>query len=591
MEKIEKLLADLETPKISKAFRENSKRRIVSYAKNETANEIFIVKVLKEILNPLKVSLYLKTKVRDRLMSLKRRKTFWEVFWEVFQDWFTRILASWTIASLFFVNIIWFNTTSADIESVIFSVEWEVYIQHLWEDWKKINSNEILEIWDKIKTWEDSVAEIYFYDNSVSRIAENTRIWIANLTTNIFEIRPTVLKLENWRVWNQVFASEWSFKIETEKTSVNTEEWIFDIKSESEETEIQVISKPVEIKTQNWNKFDYSKVYAGVWVKSWKDWIVKEELKKDDWTAENQEKDKEYRQEIVEKIEKNEIKNSKNFESTEENIFTETVKNIQELKIYFYNWNDEKISKYKEKISQNLKNSDEIFVSEILNFLSEEREKLKIFLPWDNLYEYKIFISEISLEFDKSWKTIWDIKIERLNEAHELLNSEDEWKLLTVLENFSQIDWKSNEEKSKNENTLKEKLSSSNDELFLLQSLENSNVSKEIKEKIKTQKKILAEEINEIAWILTKDEKLQKQISQTNNHIATQNSKRIANYLERINKFKSENWQKNTLHWILEEIPNTKENISLLYSLRSKLNWDLSFAVSQKIIKVRRSVK
>ena len=75
MGKIEKLLANLDKPKINKAFRENSKRRLVSYAKNETANELFIVKVLKEILNPLKVSTYLKTQVRQRLINLKRRKT------------------------------------------------------------------------------------------------------------------------------------------------------------------------------------------------------------------------------------------------------------------------------------------------------------------------------------------------------------------------------------------------------------------------------------------------------------------------------------------------------------------------------------
>jgi hypothetical protein len=80
MIKIEKLLANLDKPEINKAFRENSKRRLISYAKNETANELFIVKVLKEILNPLKVSLYLKTKVRERLLRLKRRKTFLEVF-------------------------------------------------------------------------------------------------------------------------------------------------------------------------------------------------------------------------------------------------------------------------------------------------------------------------------------------------------------------------------------------------------------------------------------------------------------------------------------------------------------------------------
>lgn len=603
MEKIEKLLANLDKPEINNAFRENSRRRLVSYAKNETANELFIVKVLKEILNPLKVSLYLKNQVRARLMNLKRKKTFWEVLWEVFHDSFTRILASWTIASLFFVNIIWFNTTSADIESQLFAIEWEVYIQHLWENWKKISSNEILEIWDKIKTWKESIAEIYFYDNSVSRIAENTRIWIANLTTNIFEIKPTVLKLENWRIWNQVFPSKWWFKVETDDASANTKEWIFDVKQlkESDETEVQVISQPIEIKTHNWSKFNYSKVYAWTWIRSWKDWIVKEELKKDDWTESNQKKDIEHRENIVKKVEKIQIEKSKNFKIWEwnEKMFAETVNFFQKIKIHFYNKNTEKISELKKNILTNFEKSDEIFKSEILNFLNWERQKLKIFLPWDNLYEYKLFVSEISLNLDKNWTTTWDIKIDRLNEAHELLNTKDEDKLLIVLENLSKIkknselqtEAKNWEDKIKFENNLKNKLSKSNDELFLLQSLENSEISKAVKEKIKSQKIILAKEIKEIAWILTKDEKIQEQIAKTNNHIATQNSKRVANYLSRINKFKSENWQKNTLHWILEEIPNSKENISLLYSLRAKVDWELSFAVSQKIIKVRRSVK
>ncbi len=605
MIKIEKLLANLEKPKINKAFRENSRRRLISYAKNETANELFIVKVLKEILNPLKVSLYLKTQVRSRLMNLKKRKTFWEVFWEVFYDSFTKILASWTIASLFFVNIIWFNSTSADIESQLFAIKWDVYIQHLWENWREINSNEILSIWDKIKTWEDSIAEIYFYDNSVSRIAENTRIWIANLTTNIFEIKPTVLKLENWRVWNQVLQSKWWFKVETNDASANTKEWIFDVKQlkESDETEVQVISQPIEIITQNWNKFNYSKVYAWVSVKSWENWILKEKLKKDSWTKANQKKDIKYRNKVVKKIEKIQIEKSKNFTSLDEKNFSKTVKLFQELKIYFYNKNSEKISELKEKIFNNFKNSDEIFKSEILNFLTQERQKLKIFLPWDNLYKYKLFVSEISLKFDKTWKTVWDIKIERLNEAHELLNSKDEKKLLIVLNNFSLINKNSNtwtlikkqvkkwEDKIAFENDLKDKLSKSNDELFLIQSLENSKTSKEIKEKLKAQKTILAKQIREIAWILTKDTKMQEQISKTNNYIAIQNAKRVRNYLARISKFKSKNWQQNTLHWILEEIPNKKENIALLYSLRAKVDWELSFMVSKKIIEVRRSVK
>lgn len=587
---------------MNNAFRENSRRRLVSYAKNETTNELFIIKVLKEILNPLRVTLYLKTKVRNRILNLKRRKSLWELFWEILQDSFVKILASWTIASLFFVNIIWFNTTSADVQSQILSIKWDVYIQHLWENWKKIYSNEVLSIWDKIKTEEDSIAEIYFYDNSVSRIASNTRIWIANLTTNIFEIKPTVLKLENWRVWNQIFPSKWNFKIETDKTSVNTKEWIFDIKESTrqwKETEIQVISKPIQVKSKNWNKFSYSKVYAWVSIKFWINWMLRDELKKDKWSELNQKKDIKHRNKIVRKFEKLQIEKSKNFTLNDEKQFSKTIKAFQELKIHFYNKNDDDVLKLKKEILNSFKYSDEIFKTEVFSFLNQERERLKIFLPWDSFYEYKLFISEIALEFDKSWKTAWDIKIERLNEAHELLNSQDESRLITVLDLFSSINKTVKiQKKAKNwedlvlfENNLKNKLSKANDELFLLQSLENSKISKKIKEKIKIQKNILANEIREIASILTKDWIIKKQISKTKSYTTIQNTKKVRGYLSKIDKFKSENWQKNTLHWILQKIPNKKENISLLYSLRSKVDWELSLMVSKKIIETRRAVK
>lgn len=606
---------------MNNAFRENSRRRLVSYAKNENLNwnisEIFITKLITKFLNPLKISLYLKTQVRNRLLNLKKRKTFWEVFWETLKGSFTRVIVSWTIASLFFVNILWLKTTSADIESQLFSIEWDVFIQHLWEEWKKVYSNEILSIWDKIKTWDKSVAEIYFYDNSVSRIAENTKIWIANLTTNLFEIKPIVLKLENWRIWNQIFPWKSSFKIETEKTSVNTKEWIFDIKKSTEqwtETEIQVISKPIEIKSKNWNQFNFSKVYAWTLITSWINWILKDELKKDKWTEKNQVKDIKYREKIVNKIEKIQIRKSKNFNTKtlnnrinlDQDLFSETVNFFQKLKIFSYNKNEKKISKLKKNIFKNLKRSNEIFKSELLYFLTQERQKLKIFIPWDSLYDYKLFISKISLEFDNTWKTIWNIKIERLNEAHELLNLGNEEKLLSVLKKFSKLNntvnadnkdlekidfkktWKN---KIAFEDNLKDKLSKFNDELFLLQSLNNSNISEEVEKEIKKQKDVLAKNIIKLASILTKDTKIQNQIFNTKEYIAIQNARKIKNYLRRVDKFKSPNWQKNKLYWILEEIKDKKENISLLYSLRAKVDWELSFMVSKKIIKIRRLVR
>lgn len=601
MNPIEKLLAGFVAEKPNKAYKENSKRRILSYAKKERW-EIFILKMLKNIFKP-KAWEYLKNVVRERILTFtkRERKSVFDVIWDFFDLSSVRLLWSTIAASFFVVFVIWINNTSAEVESKLVLLEWKVEIKHLWEEWKKVKNPEILWIWDKIRTFDNSLVEIYFYDNSISRISENSEVSINSLTTSPFEIKPTVLKLTSWRIWNQVISWDNKFSVETKNTSVVTKEWIFDIK-ENWETEINVISKPVEVKVLWGEKIEYSKVSAWYWVKANKNWIKKEKIsegKDDNWTKRNKIADKRYREMLVSNITEKTLdeisilpSNLNYFKKSnkEETNLSIINKRIQELKILNLNNNILLINENKKIIWDLIWKLDTYEKVELLDFLSNEIKKLKIVIPWDDLYEYKIYISKIAKDIDPDKVYTESIVNDRLYEAHEVANTiKDKWMLIVALNNFNEFrkDTWTWEIKKENEDKIKEELANKNDQLFLLQSIENTlEKEKELKKEVSKEKLKLAKEIRELLVIISKDKNTWSNLNNTKStKIFAETINLIVN---RVNKYETENWKKNTLHWILEEIPNEKNSLDLLYSIRSKFDWELSLMVSKKILKAKR---
>jgi len=598
MKKIETILANLKNIEVNNIYKENSKRRILSYIKNEQ-NEFFTLKLLKNIFKP-NAWKYLRQVVRERILIIAKKKKM-RIFNKIF-DFFNlswiKLIWSTVTASFFVVFVIWINNTSATVQSKVVLIEWIAEIQHLWEKWEVIKNSEILWVWDKIRTLDNSLVEIYFYDNSVTRLSNNSQISISSLTTNPLELKPTVLKLINWRIWNQVITWENQFSIETKNTSITTKEWIFDI-TENWETNINVISKPIKVKAL-WSKDEYSKISAWYWIKSDENWIQTTKIIKDDnWTRKNKIADKRHREKLVSEITEKTLKEIKilpsninyfdKISSNKETNLSIAKKRIQELKILNLNNNSSLINENKKIIKELIADLEIYEKLELSDFLSSEIQKLKIVIPWDELYEYKIFISQVAQSIDPDKIYTKSIVNERLYEAHEVANTiKDKSKLITALNNFNSFrdtlwTWKI----SVDEKVLKEELINKNDQLFLLQSIENTlEKEKDLKEAVSKEKQKIAKEIRIILIAISKDETTWVNLE---NSKSTKIFAETINLLtQKINKYSTLNWKKNTLHWILQEIPNDKINLDLLYSFRAQLDWELSFMVSKKIVEIKR---
>ena len=594
MEKLTEFLKGVEKLEPSSCFTRNSSKRLMNHVNNWTW-DFFIIRILNKI-SPVKISLYMKNDVRNRILAFVKKRTFLEnlryFISSVVLKW---ILIPTLMASFFFVFIIWVNTTSAEFESQVFLVKWRAQIKHLWGIWKNISQNEILNIRDRIKSDSDSLVEIFYYDNSVSRIAENSVVSISSLASNPYKNLPTILKVENWRVWNKVISSL-SFQVETTDAHISTQKWVFDVKKDLI-TEIAAISNSLDVK-MIWakNMLLSKRIWAWYWIKTSSFELSK--IKKWRWEIENNLADNIYKDRLISKIADNAVNDvsilpsnklyfaKKKLEDlSNENIVSVIKKRLQELKVLTLNsiWD---LSLKNINTVEELKvtlNSDE--KANFIIFLNKELWKLGVILPWHNLYQYKLYISSLLLELDDTWVYQKQMVLDRINEAQEIaLSTNDTDNLLVALNQFSRIVvdidtdiWI---------NKLKSSLASKNDVLFALQSLENlvdkwGKVSKIVrKEKIK-----IAYDIKQIVKEIA-PQKNGEFIQSTND--TAYFAKQIHDFLDRINRYSSDKSRENTLYWILENLPCDKNNLEFLYSFREKLDENLASLVSKAILKTMR---
>lgn len=596
-------------PKMQTSYRleKVSKWRIMLYAKKD--DDLFIYELLKNLVKP-KISFYMKWIVRERILAFINRKTLWESIkeniWNIAIKW---ALIPTLVASMFFVYIVWVNTTSAEIESKAIVVKWNAKIKHLWSEWKDINNLESLSIWDKIKTWNESLVEIYYYDNSVSRIAENSIISISSLSTDIYKTIPTVVKVENWRLWNQVVSSEHRFQVETDDAFVTAKNWAFDVKK-NWTTEISAITQPIDVKILKEKKLSYeTRVSAGYWIKSSNTEARK--IINDKWRDENFIADTSYKKVLLDTIINNalwEVKilpdNKLYFaKKTFENLIDESnvaviKKRLQELKILSFNNFVDLIDQNKQIISDILvllNDEDQVFIAE---FLYKELKKIELVLPWHNLYNYKIYISDLLLDLDKTWYYKKQLSILRLNEAQYIATSSEKDKkdLLVALSYFDWINsdiWDIENSTWAEKSYLKTSLTEKNDQLFLLQSIENSLKSEEnidIKKYVQQEKQEIASDVKKIMQELYWNNNIWNNFDSPS--WTKDFSEKISLIADKINKYKSKRWKMNTLHWILEEMPNNQKSLTILFALKDEFSEpEFIVLISRKISKIQMSNK
>ena len=602
---MEKFLNGVWKVKPSKFYIENSSRRVFHHVKSEPWC-FFVTKFLRTI-SQIEVSNYMKTSVKTRLLAFVNRRTFKEGVEEflvsVFLKW---LLIPTMIASFFFVFIIWVNTTSAEIESRVILVKWDAQIKHLWWQWEDISSNEILSIWDTIKTSIDSLVEIYYYDNSVTRISENSIISVSSLSSNPYRNLPTILSVESWNIWNQVISSEYDFQVDTWDTFTSTKKWVFYVKKDKI-TKIAAISQPLSVRIISNNNLSFSKkIAAWFWISTSEynsdntslSTLEPSKIMKDEWEIKNRLADAVYKEKLINKINSNAIKdvsilpnNKLYFAKKElENITNKKSidvikKRLQELKVITIN-NIKNLAKENisviEKLKVNLTKEENI---ELVVFLKKEINKLDIVLPQDKLYQYKLYVSDLLIEIDDTWSYNNQISLNRINEAQEIAwSTKNNNDLLVALNHFIQAKPETDEEDWVNE--LRKSLAYKNDLLFALQSLEGSlEKSSDVVKIVRREKIKVAHDIKQIIKEVSPTPVSELWASLNDSYYY---ANQIHNFLKRVNTYGSERSRENTLYWILEELPCDKNNLELLYSLREKVEGWLSTIVSKAILKTMR---
>ena len=84
MEEIEKKLRQLTRVKPFDSYKEDSKQRLMAYVNNEKS-EFFLTKFLKSIPKP-RISLYMKTVVRERVLAFAKRRTLGDYIADLFHS-------------------------------------------------------------------------------------------------------------------------------------------------------------------------------------------------------------------------------------------------------------------------------------------------------------------------------------------------------------------------------------------------------------------------------------------------------------------------------------------------------------------------
>ncbi len=215
-------------------------------------------------------------------------------------------------------------------ESFLDQVNGEVFVKRKLE-MIKAKENMRLEEGDVVVSEGDSNATIRFFDDSISRMNEHTRLKIEKLYSEPYN--PTLtnveLYLENGQIWTKVvnLMSGSEFVIDTDDLRADVgKKAAFDLSAQVEGSQISVYENVVKVEPVKVTEKTKKTVVAGYKAKSEESGLKIEKLPRNEvlkptnqWIAGNLDSDKQYNQSLIADVEKNALNPE---ETTDDNLKT-----------------------------------------------------------------------------------------------------------------------------------------------------------------------------------------------------------------------------------------------------------------------------
>lgn len=298
------------------------KQKIMQQVCNEKKETHAFVSYIKNIYATITAPQQLKERILSELYSRKQKIQPFRSFIQLIQN-HKKVSASLTLGifSISIVISVSFNPTStyASRKIILEITQGQVNIQRKGEI-LTTQETAILQKGDLVTTMPDSQAVIYFPDESVSRLASQTKLKINEVLLNPENPAESNIEIAitQGRVWNNVVnlvENKGEFTVKTPTTTASTKKnATFDIKVQEESVQVNSIKNDVEIKkNQNTEKTQVTEGYTAE-ISHNLPITVENSTHQEAWIAENKSNDEKYlellQQKKTEQIKQNALANN-----------------------------------------------------------------------------------------------------------------------------------------------------------------------------------------------------------------------------------------------------------------------------------------
>lgn len=618
----------------SKDFKEQAKKRLMQKISQEQSSWLEVLLRDFQNIRP-ESSFYILSK--ERLLHKTKQSSNWWFGLNLWQLCFNRkSLSLATAFAVFFLSIATFSvytpqTVEASNTVYLVITKGNPIIKPLGENWQMASQLQELKIGDTIQTDQDDVAEIHFFDNSITRLAYNTEITItAFFKQNQNE--KVELELNKGRAWNKVIqaiAGPSEFTVKTHNSSVSAKNATFDIVAGKDQpTAINVIDRLIDVRIlqpEMENVIAKTKVAEGykVEVQVFDEKTVAqnaqitpfENVEKDVWMTENLAKDKEYLDDLEKKREEKIIaaagilpnsplykvkqgfegaKNAMQSSDAKTEDFLQLKKKFQEAAALNATGDLEASnmaliefqSVFAEmKINENLK-------TDLETVLLEMQSDYTTVLPGDPDYQIKELLKNLELQVAKSPDEIlMKRQTEKLFEAQDLVDQGQSELALGLLASINQSEVILTSTGAFLEEEKKTMILQKTEELQILQALKENAKAVAADDLVALVDNLEQNAVQTISQLTPPPPAPivpVKPIKPVQVAIAKKTDPKLEaqNFIAKIQIYKTKKGQDNQLLTLLNKIPNNPKQLPILVEIRKLLPPEKQYLVTQKMLEV-----
>jgi len=490
-EKLKIALYNMSKPSCDASSKERIKKAVFSGIKNNLiAEESALRKIhaaIKNLAQKVVPSAETAARIKERVLTFVEKHStgpslFWKITWNV-EKVFAGLILFTMVSGITLMYIVDIPVTKAAKRTLVQEVAGDVKILR-GDQILKATSGMSLNEGDSIVTGDGSVAEIRYFDDSITRISPSSQIKIQKLFKDSKSSTKTQIDLDliNGRVWSQVVNlvdSDASFNVNTPELQTTAQgKASFDIKNieNSKRTEVSVFKNKVKVSLPKSTEDKSKMILEGYSLEvnneqpEIEKLVIKPEISEEEtWVKGNIEKDKEYVAQVTAEVKEsgrqeagvmpdNPLYTAKKLNEGTKLLVTgdenEKIKlqidnaktRLLEANAYFADGKKEEGQKLLDEfdavvseISETIKSSEDLKAYAQSQF-AEESKKLAVILPDSDLYPAKEALRDakmlLAINAEEQKAVAFEHASEKILEAKDLVNENKNDIAVATLENI-----------------------------------------------------------------------------------------------------------------------------------------------------------